>query len=234
MKYINLPPRLAAIAGLVPRGCRLADVGTDHGYLPVRLLQEGAIRSAVASDLRSGPLSAARSNAAQAGVENIRFCLCDGLDGISSEEIDTVVIAGMGGETISDILNKAPWARQGKTLLLQPMTKPEFLRKALQRMELRIDQERLVLDSGKIYPVMLARSGVPAPYTEIEYYTGCYALVSREALFIPLLDQMESKLEKALAGVAMAENEKHVDREEELRRLLEQLREMRADHDQSI
>ena len=234
MEQNKLPPRLEAIARLVPEGCRLADVGTDHGLLPVRLLENGVIQSAVASDLRPGPLSAAKNNARIAGVENIRFCLCDGLDGISSDEADAVVIAGMGGETIAGILERTPWVRRDKTLILQPMTKPEILRKALEGMDLRIERERLVSDSGRIYSVMLARSGKQGRYSEIEYYTGRFELISRERLFSPFLDMFENKLAKALEGMKKAETERSSEREEELLVLLEQLREKRKEYDESI
>jgi tRNA (adenine22-N1)-methyltransferase len=234
MESIRLSPRLEALAGLVPQGCRLADVGTDHGFLPIRLLLDGVIKSAVASDLRPGPLSAARKNAAAAGTENIRFCLCDGLEGISPEETDTVVIAGMGGETIAVILEKAPWVCRGKTLILQPMTRQEVLRKALERMGLRIERERLVQDSGRIYSILLARAGEPERCTEAEYFTGRYALISREALFGEYLTQWENKLDRALAGLSAAEDQRHLARREQLVLIRGQLKQMRDDYGNGI
>ena len=127
MRPIELTPRLQAVAGLVPRGARLADVGTDHAYLPASLLQQGVIDTAVAADLRPGPLDRARATAERYGLtEQISFRLCDGLSGILPEEADTVVIAGMGGETIAAILSAAPWVREeGKRLILQPMSAQE-------------------------------------------------------------------------------------------------------------
>ena len=130
---MELTPRLGAIAQQVPLGARLADVGTDHGYLPVWLLLNGRIKGAVAADLRKGPLERARETAQLYGQSvAISFRLCDGLTDIISDEVDTVVIAGMGGETIIDILKAAPWTRQEKLLLLQPMTGIPNLRRWLQ------------------------------------------------------------------------------------------------------
>ena len=100
----KLPPRLAAIAALVPDGARLADVGTDHALLPIRLLLDGKIQSAVATDIRPGPLSRAKENAYAAGVQDLSCVLCDGLTDVSPDSVDTVVIAGMGGENIAAIL----------------------------------------------------------------------------------------------------------------------------------
>ena len=111
-RRIELSPRLRLAADLVPEGARLADVGTDHAYLPACLLMEGKIPSAIAADLREGPLSRARETAAEYGCgDRMAFRLCDGLSGIRPEKTDAVVIAGMGGETIAQILEAAPWVR---------------------------------------------------------------------------------------------------------------------------
>ena len=122
-RTFKLPPRLAAIAALVPDGARLADIGTDHALLPIRLLLDGKIQSAIAADIRPGPLSRAKENACAAMVTNLSCVLCDGLTGISPDSVDTVVIAGMGGETICTILAAAPWLREGRRLILQPQSK---------------------------------------------------------------------------------------------------------------
>lgn len=159
-KGLELTPRLALLAGWVRPGARLADVGTDHGHLPVRLLLEGRIVSAIASDLRPGPLSRAMEAGRRYGVENIDFRLCDGLSAIGPEECDTVVIAGMGGENIAAILAAAPWTADGcRTLLLQPQSKEEVLRRFLMDHGYAIRREALALDRGVLYPCMEAGAG---------------------------------------------------------------------------
>ena len=96
---MELTPRLRAIAEQVPQGARLADIGTDHGYLPVWLLLSGQIDRAIAADLREGPLKRAKETAARFGMgDRVDFRLCDGLSGIRPEEVDAAAIAGMGGE----------------------------------------------------------------------------------------------------------------------------------------
>lgn len=123
MRALELPPRLRLIAGWVPEGAYLADVGTDHGYLPTWLRLQGKIRGAVASDLRPGPLERAKVTGLLYGTDNIEYRLCNGLAGIRPSEVDTVTIAGMGGETILSILKAAPWTADGQhTLLLQPQS----------------------------------------------------------------------------------------------------------------
>ena len=128
MRIYELSPRLQSVADLVPEGARLADVGTDHAYLPVWLILQGMIDGAVVSDLRQGPLDRARQNAAHYEVsDKLSFRLCDGLRGVQHHEADTVTIAGMGGETIANILSESPWVGLGSCrLILQPMTAQEL------------------------------------------------------------------------------------------------------------
>lgn len=110
----RIAAKIAPAGGDDAAGGRLADIGTDHGYLPVWLLQEGRIPSAIASDVGAEPLEHARRTAEEYETQGLDFRLCDGLSGIEPEETDTVVIAGMGGETIRDILRAAPWAADGQ------------------------------------------------------------------------------------------------------------------------
>ena len=120
----ELSPRLAAVARMAAGARILADVGCDHGLLSIYMLTHGWAQTAVASDLRPGPLSTARRNAAGCGLAGrIRFELCDGLDYPGAEKADTVAIAGMGGETIAGILQRAPWTSGGARLILQPQSK---------------------------------------------------------------------------------------------------------------
>ena len=159
-RELSLQPRLALLASLVPQGAVLADVGTDHGYIPVCLRQRGVIDRAIASDIGREPLEHARRTAEEYGVGGIDLRLCAGLDAIAPEECDTVLIAGMGGETIWGILAAAPWTRDGRhTLLLQPQTKIEELRLRLCENGYAVTREHLVRDKGKLYVVMTVTAG---------------------------------------------------------------------------
>lgn len=154
-----MTPRLQLLADWVRPGAALADVGTDHGYLPVWLALEGRVSSAIASDLRPGPLSRARETA-RAYHASVDCRLCDGLAAIAPEEADTIVIAGMGGENIAAILAAAPWTADGRhTLLLQPQSRPEVLRSFLEDHGFTIVREALVRDRGRLYPVMEVTAG---------------------------------------------------------------------------
>lgn len=201
MTDIKLCPRLAAIAEMVSPGSCLADVGTDHGLLPIWLLRKGIVRSAIASDIRPGPLSRAEQNARVYAAEMLRCVLCPGLEKIQPGEVDTVVIAGMGGENIAEILRDAPWTHRGVTLLLQPMSRPEELRRALLDMDIRIIRERLVCDSGRIYSVLAAEGGQIEEYSPAELYIGKYSQVSGEKLFLPSLMEWKEKTDQAIRGL---------------------------------
>ena len=160
MRQLELSPRLQLLADWVPQGVRLADVGTDHAYLPVWLTLHGRVTSAIASDLRKGPLERARETGRTYGAEGIDYRLGDGLAFIRPEEADTIVIAGMGGENIASILAAAPWTADGQhTLLLSPHTKAEELRLFLMDHGYAIRREALVRDRGTLYPVMEVTAG---------------------------------------------------------------------------
>ncbi len=172
MKHLQLQPRLRLLADMVPAGAHLADIGTDHGYLPVWLMQQGRITSAIAADIGPEPLAHARRTAAEYGAA-LDLRLCDGLRGIAAHEADTVVIAGMGGETIIQILTDSPWPRDsGCTLLLQPQTKVELLRLWLSRNGYACENERLVWDKGKLYVVLQMTAGEPFTPDEARLYAG--------------------------------------------------------------
>lgn len=159
-RQLELSPRLRLLADWVPQGARLADVGTDHAYLPVWLAIHGRVASAIASDLRAGPLERARNTGRTYGVQGIDYRLCDGLSAIGPDEADTIVIAGMGGENIAAILEAAPWTADGAhILLLQPQSRAEQLRAFLSGHGYRINREALVLDRDTLYPVLEATAG---------------------------------------------------------------------------
>ena len=153
----QLDPRLSLCASFVPAGAKLADIGTDHGYLPIWLAKTGRVLHAVAADLRPGPLERAKENVRKYQVEDIvELRLSDGLQAFLPEEADFIVIAGMGGEVIASILGAAPWLKEtGARLVLQPMTRAEELRRFLAEHGFEILEERPVLSLGRPYSVLL-------------------------------------------------------------------------------
>ncbi|WP_312942448.1 class I SAM-dependent methyltransferase [Oscillibacter sp.] len=196
----ELSTRLHLLADWVPQGAALVDVGTDHAYLPVRLALEGRLRFAIACDLRPGPLSRGQDTARRFGVlEQIDFRLCDGLAGVGAKEVDTVVIAGMGGENIVSILAAAPWtADSNHILLLQPQSRAEELRAFLIANGYAICREQLVEDRGTIYPVLKVRPGHQDPYPG-QIYGGAHLM--GDPLGGRYLVEQILRLQTAVAGL---------------------------------
>ena len=197
--------RLEAAAGLVKSGDVLCDVGSDHAYLPLMLIKNGVIERAVACDVNAGPLERGRQHAAKQGVSSIEFVLSDGLGSVETP-FDVAAICGMGGELIARILEaNLPAAKNARCITMQPMRGIEELRQFLRKNEFRIIDERLVLDAGRIYQIIGAKSGDPAPlpgwFPQDEYSIGPMLFEKRDPLLIPLLESYRDghlrRLEKA-------------------------------------
>ncbi len=152
---LPLSSRLQVCAGFVARGDRVADIGCDHGYLSIYLLKNGIARSVIASDINEGPLHSAMRNARKFGVhENISFYLSDGARNIP-REFDTLVCAGMGGDTMVHILENAPWLKNTQyRLVLQCQSKTPLLRRYLSDNGWRITEESVLRDGKFLYTVM--------------------------------------------------------------------------------
>ncbi len=222
-KKLELTPRLQLLADWVPAGAKLADVGTDHAHLPVWLTIHGRVASAIASDLRKGPLERARANGAAWGAEGIDFRLGSGLEGIAPHEADTIVIAGMGGENIASILAAAPWTKDGgHTLLLSPHTKSEELRAYLAENGYAIRREALVFDRDTLYPVMEVTAG-EMELTVAQCWGG--AKLIQDPLGEQYIIQRIVRLQSAVVGARATDPEKT----ERLRTVITGLLELREE-----
>ena len=170
----KLSPRLEKIAGLVPESAAVADIGADHGYLSIFIEKTKSPEKIIACDINEKPLLSAKNNIEKTGCTKIETRLSDGLQNIGSDEVDTVIIAGMGGEVISGIIDRAEWLKSDRyTLLLQPMTAAAHLRRYLSDNGYEIVYESAVRDSGKIYSVIKAEFiGNTEKKNEAFYYVG--------------------------------------------------------------
>lgn len=155
---MNIPisPRLKVCCDMVAPGSRIADIGCDHGYLSIWLLTQGIARSAIAADINQQPLLSAVRNAEKFGVrDKMEFYLSDGAKSIP-RDFDTLVCAGVGGDTMISILDAAPWLKNGDyTLILQCQSKTPMLRQYLSENGWRICREVAVRDGRFVYTVML-------------------------------------------------------------------------------
>ena len=170
----ELSLRLKTIASLVPFGARVCDVGTDHARLPIFLKQTGIAKSVIATDLNEKPIKFAKENIEKSGATGISLRLCDGLSAVEKGEADTIIIAGIGGEVISKILEECDWIESSDiTLILQPTTSPEVLRKLLIHKGFGIENEIPLYENGKIYSIITAKFyGGNTNYPEHFYYIG--------------------------------------------------------------
>lgn len=201
MEHIHLSPRLQMVADFVPPCVCAADVGTDHGYLPVWLLQNGIIQTAIAADIHAGPLANARQSAAAYDLtERFRFVQADGLRFPDAQTTDVITVAGMGGETICAILAAAPWLRQGKRLVLQPQSKVQTLVDWLWRSGFTIEDAALCCDAGKRYLALCVLGHPAAQPCAVETL-----LLRRQDPLLPdYLAQEIRRQKRALAGMARA------------------------------
>lgn len=226
-KQLELSPRLRLLADWVPSGARLADIGTDHGYLPAWLMLHGRVNAAIASDLREGPLAHARATGRDCGADGIDYRLGSGLAPVGPEEADTIVIAGMGGETIASILADAPWTADGRhTLLLAPHTKAEVLRRFLAEHGYVIRREALVSDRGTLYPVMEAAAG-EMTLTEGQLWGGARLL--HDPLGDRYIIEKIVRLMSAIVGKSRSERREDLEKADALRDIVTALLEMREE-----
>lgn len=164
-KMITLSARMQALADMVTRGNRVCDLGCDHGYLSIYLIQRQIAPHVLAMDVRKGPLERAGEHIGRARLEEyITLRLSDGLDGYRAGEAQSLVCAGMGGPLINRILEREPLkTKQFQELILQPQSELASFRRRLRESGWRIACEDMVLEDGKFYPVMKAYPAEYAP-----------------------------------------------------------------------
>ena len=192
---LPISKRLLCCASMVPPDARVADIGTDHGYLGIHLLQAGISPHVIACDLRKGPLENARRNARQFGAQDaMEFRLSDGLEKIAP---------------IVRILSACSWrAREGLTLVLQPQSAGNVLRRWLYSEGLELLREEPVQDGSFLYTVMQLRAGSPAPLTPGQEYASPALLQSGNPLVGAYLARVETALIATVEGLTGAEKQR--------------------------
>lgn len=196
--------RLLCVAAQVPEGARVADIGCDHGYLSIFLLQSRRAEFVHACDLREKPLATARENAARFGVsDGLRLSCADGLQAVDPASVDTVVCAGMGGDLIAQLLTDAPWLRDtGYLLVLQPQSGGSDLRRYLSDSGFGTLREELVDDGGFLYNVICARFGNAVPLSAGEQYVPPSLLHGGSPLLPRYLERIENALRLTVEGIS--------------------------------
>lgn len=202
-KNLKLNPRLAKIAELLPNCRSVADIGTDHAYIPIYALLKGKAEYAIASDINRGPVERAGKNARLFGLEDkLSLRLGPGLETLSAGDAEVIVIAGMGGILISEILeNSKAVALSAKYLVLQPMTAAKELREYLCKNNFAIESEALVAEEDKLYNILCVRPGGKSEYTEKELILGKGLEKADPQLYRRYFAGIERKLKIRLSGL---------------------------------
>ncbi len=215
---IKLSDRLEMVVSFVLPGSRVADIGTDHGYVPITLVERGIAVHALAMDIREGPLARAKEHIVRHGLDGlIEARLSDGVSGLEPGEADTVIASGMGGELIIHIL------REGRALwdtvrhwILSPQSEPEKVRVYLQENGFLIAKERMLCEDGKFYVVMDAVRGEMEPLDMAQAVYGPCLIREKDPVLSDFLKREEGVLSRILAGLEGQAGEKAAARREEL------------------
>ena len=227
---IPISKRLLCCASIIRPGARVADVGCDHGYLGIYLLQQGIASFVAAMDLRPEPLEKARQNAARfQTADRMSFAVCDGLAAVGKGFVDTVVCAGMGGDTISGILDDCTWAKDPEiTWILQPQSSGNDLRRWLGTHEYRILRETLIRDGGFLYSVMDVRFGGGTPVSPGRQYVSEQLLENDSELVREYLERVIRGIRRAVEGLSRAKTDEEAARRCYYETALQEVLEMEA------
>lgn len=202
--------RLEMIASFVTQGRGVADIGTDHAILPIILRRRGYKGYIVAGDINEGPLKKAERGLLEAEIDDVELKLCNGLESIDGSRIDTIVVAGMGGDTITGILDRGlydmpEWAdRSDYKLILHPVTKPEILRYWLVNNGFRISGENYIEDNGILCQLICAEPGESEKYMDSELYVGKLERIVNQPCFEAVVDKHIKRFKAAVKGLENA------------------------------
>ncbi len=225
---IELKERLKAIASFVPAGSVIIDVGTDHAYLPIYLVQAGICPKALGVDVHQGPFRSALEQVQVQGLaDRVKVILGDGLKPVKPGSGDVVTIAGMGGTTMRDILQSSPEVLSTvRRLILQPQVAGNCLRLWLLQNGWALLDERLVEEENRIYTIIVAQPGVQNIPTELELDLGPLILAKKDPLLPQLIGSQLVSLEKVLVQLENVHTEETREKKRELARRMDQLREV--------
>ncbi len=201
---MNLTDRLQKAADLVPPGKAMADIGTDHGYLPIYLIEKKKMERAIACDINQGPLDRARENLISSGMmDRISLRLGGGLSPLEKGEVDGVTICGMGGLMIRQILEDDREKAQALSwLVLQPQNHVAELKVFLSTHHFRIEKEILSQDGGQLYELLLAVPGEMEPLDLLTAEIGATPSYREDPLFPTHIERLIRKRDFLIQGVA--------------------------------
>ncbi len=220
---MELSKRLQAVADLVTEGMIVADVGTDHGYIPIYLLKTGKCSKALAMDVNQGPLMRAREHIAEYGLsDRIETRLSDGVMNLKQGECEAVVIAGMGGALTVKILEEGEAIFKNlKEFVLQPQSELAKVRRYLSENSYKVVAENIILDAGKFYPMMRVINGTATEYNTVELSYGKILLQDKHPVLRQFLRKEQSIKQQILEDLKKESGEHIEIRKVEIEKELE-------------
>jgi tRNA (adenine22-N1)-methyltransferase len=220
---MELSKRLQAVADCVTEGLTIADIGTDHGYIPIYLVESGISPGGLAMDINQGPLKRAQEHIRTYGLEEkITTRLSDGIDALLPMEAECVIIAGMGGGLMIHILEQDPENIRGiREWIFEPQSDVEAFRRYLYEHSFRILEENFIEEDGKYYPVIKAVSGIPEACTDVEYRYGKLLLEKQNPVLQQYLVREWEIKDRILSSLAQRDGDRIRERREELKQDLD-------------
>ncbi|XZF74766.1 tRNA (adenine(22)-N(1))-methyltransferase [Bacillus sp. AL-1R] len=233
MNEVNLSKRLKRVFDYIPEGTKLADIGSDHAYLPCYAVLNKRCTSAIVGEITEGPYNSARSTIRQSGLEGIvEARMGDGLEVLEPNEVDVITIAGMGGSLISSILENGKEKLQGvETLILQPNIGAHQIRNWLDKEGYSLVEEDILEEDGKIYEILVAsKSNLNSVYgkkKEMEIFIGPYLLRDKNEAFKKKWEHEKNNFERILTQLESAkQTEESVQKMKEIEQKLEWIKEV--------
>lgn len=223
---MKLSQRLQAIADLVPKNTVVGDVGTDHGYIPVYLVQNNITDRVIATDINRGPIENAKKTILMHNLTKyIETRLGSGLKPFKPNEINTVIIAGMGGLLIKKILEESiDVVKTIDTFILQPMVAQDELRKWLVNHEFKIANEKLAQEGDKIYEILVVKKGKMNIEDDIYFEIGKRLIENKDVLLSNFID---TKIKKYTEILKMVEKEKSVNAKRKMLECKEKIKKLK-------
>lgn len=213
---MELSKRLQKVADLVTEGASVADIGTDHAYIPIYLIKNHKVDWAIAMDVNKGPLERAKEHIQAEGLENkIDTRLSDGMEALKPYEVEEIITAGMGGALVIKILTDYPQVTESlKCGILQPQSEIHKVRRFLNKQGYRILAEDFVEEDGKYYPMMKVdfRTQAPETYTRCQYFYGKRLLEEKHPVLLRYLDRDKKIKEGILSKLNQKMKENPQDR----------------------
>ncbi|MCT4543561.1 MAG: class I SAM-dependent methyltransferase [Vallitalea sp.] len=215
---MEISNRLKAISEMVDDGSIIGDIGTDHGYIPIYLAKHSRIKHAIACDINKEPLEIAKKNIKNHNVEEyIETRLSNGLDKINRNEVDTIIIAGMGGILIKNILSCGSDVIQTvDKLILSPQSDIDLVRKKIHELNFKISDERLLKDGGKYYNIICAVKGHEKKYNTIDYKYGKILIDKRSTILKEKLLLKKNKYTNLILNLQKQQTDNAIKRKDEI------------------